>query len=177
MTLLNWIERINAAIGKAVSFLIWAGIVVLCFEVVARYVFNSPTIWAHGYTQRIFGAYFVMIGAYTLIRGSHVRVDLMTKTRWPRFNAFLDLMNCLFLIVWGSVLIWEGWWFFDDAWRFGELDDSVLRHSMWPIKLSLFLGATMITLQGLVEAVRAVILIINPEADVRRPEPELLGGA
>lgn len=134
MRLLRQIENINIMIGKAISFLIWIGIVVLCWEVVARYVFGAPTIWAHGYTQRIFGAYFVLVGAYTLIRRNHVRVDLLLNTRSPRFTAFLDLINCIFLIIWGSVLIWEGFWLFEDAWRFNELDDSVLRHPMWPIK-------------------------------------------
>jgi TRAP-type mannitol/chloroaromatic compound transport system permease small subunit len=41
---------------------------------------------------------------------------------------------------------------------------------MWPIKLSLFLGAVLITAQGIVEAIRSVILIINPDADVKRSE-------
>jgi TRAP-type mannitol/chloroaromatic compound transport system permease small subunit len=63
MRLLRQIENINILIGKAIFFLIWIGIVVLCWEVVARYVFGSPTIWAHGYTQRIFGTYFVLVGA------------------------------------------------------------------------------------------------------------------
>ena len=166
MTLLRRIEYINVLIGKAVSFLIWIGIVVLCWEVVARYVFGAPTIWAHGYTQRIFGAYFVMVGAYTLIRRNHVRVDLLLGTASPRFNAFLDLVNCAFLIIWGVVLVWEGFWLFEDARRFNELDDSVLRHPMWPIKLSLFLGALLITVQGVIEAVRSLVLIVNPDADI-----------
>ena len=166
MTLLRRIEYINVLIGKAVSFLIWIGIVVLCWEVVARYVFGAPTIWAHGYTQRIFGAYFVMVGAYTLIRRNHVRVDLLLGTASPLFNAFLDLVNCAFLIIWGVVLVWEGFWLFEDAWRFNELDDSVLRHPMWPIKLSLFLGALLITAQGVIEAVRSLVLIVNPDADI-----------
>ena len=166
MKLLRRIEYINVLIGKAVSFLIWIGIVVLCWEVVARYVFGAPTIWAHGYTQRIFGAYFVMVGAYTLNRRNHVRVDLLLGTASPRFNAFLDLVNCAFLIIWGVVLVWEGFWLFEDAWRFNELDDSVLRHPMWPIKLSLFLGALLITVQGVIEAVRSLVLIVNPDADI-----------
>ncbi len=172
MTLLRRIEDFNVLIGKAVSFLIWIGIVVLCWEVVARYVFGAPTIWAHGYTQRIFGAYFVMVGAYTFIRRNHVRVDLLLGTRSPRFNAFLDLVNCAFLIIWGVVLVWEGYWLFDDAWRYNELDDSVLRHPMWPIKLSLFLGALLITVQGVIEAIRSLVLIINPDADIRPAEAQ-----
>jgi TRAP-type mannitol/chloroaromatic compound transport system permease small subunit len=40
MIVLRTIHALNRAIGKAVSFLIWAGIVVLCYEVVARYAFG-----------------------------------------------------------------------------------------------------------------------------------------
>ncbi|MFU8899171.1 MAG: TRAP transporter small permease subunit, partial [Roseinatronobacter sp.] len=77
MILLKGIDKLNAAIGKAISLLILVGIVVLCYEVVARYIFGQPTLWAHGYTQRIFGSYFVLVGAYTLLRKDHVRVDIL----------------------------------------------------------------------------------------------------
>ncbi|MBT52729.1 MAG: transporter [Mameliella sp.] len=171
MILFRLIDQINIVIGKTVSYLIWAGIVVLCFEVVARYGFGQPTLWAHGYTQRIFGAYFVLVGAYTLIKRDHVRVDIFINTRSPRVNAGLDLFNYAFLILWGYVLTREGWLFFEDAWSFNERDDSALGHPMWPIKLSLFVGASLITLQGIVEAIRSLVLIFNPNADVKRSEP------
>lgn len=170
MIVLRLIDRINILIGKGVSYLIWAGILVLCYEVVARYGFGQPTLWAHGYTQRIFGAYFVLVGAYTLIRRDHVRVDILLNTRSPRVNAALDLFNYAFLILWGVILTREGWLFFDDAWSFNERDDSALGHPMWPIKLALFLGAALITLQGIAEAIRSLVLLINPEADVKRSE-------
>ena len=166
MTVLRLVDAFNEAIGKAVSLLIWAGIVVLCYEVVARYAFEQPTLWAHGYTQRIFGAYFVLVGAYTLLRNDHVRVDLLLNTGSPRRRAFLDFINFAFLVLWGAVLSYEAFWFFEDSWRFNEVDDSALRHPMWPPKLALFVGVALITLQGLVELLRALIRIINPEADV-----------
>lgn len=165
---LGLIDRFNTAVGKLASMLIWAGIIVLCWEVVARYVFGSPTIWAHGYTQRIFGTYFMLIGAYTLVRGDHVRIDLLLNTRSPRLNAALDILNYAFLIVWGTALAWEGFWLFEDAWRFGEADDSILRHPMWPIKFMLFAGAALITLQGLVEMARSLLLVFGNKADVEQ---------
>jgi TRAP-type mannitol/chloroaromatic compound transport system permease small subunit len=168
MIVLRAVDQFNIAVGKAVSFLIWAGIVVLCTEVVARYVFGQPTLWAHGYTQRIFGSYFVLVGAYTLIRNDHVRVDLLLNAASPRWRAFLDLINFAFLILWGVILSYEAFWFFEDSWRFNEVDDSALRHPMWPVKLALFLGVVLITVQGLVEAIRAVIRIIDPYADAGR---------
>lgn len=171
MILLRAIDRVNIAIGKTVSLLIIAGIVVLVYEVVARYVFGQPTIWAHGYTQRIFGAYFVLVGAYTLIRNEHVRVDIVLNAVTPRGRAFLDLVNMAFLIMWGAVLSWEAFWFFEDSWRFNEKDDSALRHPLWPVKLAMFLGVFVITVQGVVEAIRALILIVNPTLDLRRVHP------
>jgi TRAP-type mannitol/chloroaromatic compound transport system permease small subunit len=171
MFLLRLIDRFGLLMGRLVSFLVWAGIVVLCWEVVARYVFGAPTIWAHGYTQRIFGAYFVLVGAYTLIRRDHVRIDLLINGSRPRVNAALDLVNYVFLIVWGVALTWEGFWFFEDAWRYGDLDDSVLQHPMWPIKLCLFAGAALITLQASAEAIRSLVLMANPQADVMRSAP------
>ncbi|PXW82698.1 TRAP-type mannitol/chloroaromatic compound transport system permease small subunit [Ruegeria sp. P4] len=158
------IDKLNEYIGKTVSFLIWAGIAVLCFEVVARYLFGQPTIWAHGYTQRIFGSYFVLIGAYTMVRSEHVRVDILLTPNAPRRKALLDLLNCAFLILWGIVLTMEGWRFFLDAWSYGEVDDSVLGHPMWPPKLALFIGSALITLQGAVEALRALHALISPTA-------------
>ncbi|SFQ67050.1 TRAP-type mannitol/chloroaromatic compound transport system, small permease component [Roseivivax halotolerans] len=170
MKVLKVIDAFNESLGKFVSFLIWAGIVVLCFEVVARYVYQQPTIWAHGYTQRIFGAYFVLVGAYTLLRKDHVRVDLLLNIGSQRWRAFLDLLNFGFLVLWGAVLSYEAFWFFEDSWRFNEVDDSALRHPMWPVKLAMFVGVTAITLQGLAEAVRSIVLIFNPTADVGRKD-------
>lgn len=158
------IDRTSILIGQGVSFLIWIGIVILCFEVVARYVFGQPTIWAHGYTQRIFGAYFILIGAYTLVKGEHVRVDILLTPGPSRRNAFLDLINYAFLILWGSVLTSEGWRFFMDAWTYGEVDDSALGHVMWPPKLALFIGSLLITIQGVNEAVKALLALISPQS-------------
>lgn len=161
--LIRAIDRLNIAIGQGVSFLIWIGIAVLCFEVVARYVFDAPTIWAHGYTQRIFGSYFILIGAYTLVQRDHVRVDILLTPEPSRRNAALDLINYAFLILWGAVLTIEGWRFFLDAWKWAEVDDSALRHAMWPPKLALFIGSLLITLQGVNEAVKSILYLISPK--------------
>ena len=80
MKLLQAIDAINVGLGRFVSFLLWVGIVVLCYEVVARYIFEQPTLWAHSYTQRIFGSYFVLVGAYTL------RANKSETIEWLKFT-------------------------------------------------------------------------------------------
>lgn len=168
MALLAWVDRFNIAFGKLFSYLIWFGIGIIVLEVVLRYVFNMPTVWGPGYTQRIFGSYFVLIGAYTLIQGGHVRVDILLNTRSPRWNALLDFINYAVLVIWTSALVYEGWYFFEDAWLFNETDDSALGHPMWPVKLALFAGVLVIALQGVVELIRSVVLFVRPDLDVKK---------
>lgn len=160
--MLQGLHFFNEIVGKLVSYLIWIGALILAFEVVARYAFNSPTIWAHGYTQRVFGAYFILIGAFTLIRGYHVRVDLLMSKSPSLRNNLLDLVNYTFLVVWAFVLTSEGWILFYDAWAYGELDNSALKQVMWPAKFSLFFGGLIILLQGSAELISCILRLINP---------------
>lgn len=167
MRFLQWVDRLNIAVGRFISYLIWIGMAIIVLEVIQRYVFNSPSVWAPGYTQRIFAAYFILIGAYTLIQGGHVRVDLLLNTRSPRWNNFADLLNFTVLVIWAGAMSYEAWYYFIDSWQFNELDDSALRHPMWPVMLSLFVGVVLITLQGVVGMIRSTVLTVAPDLNVK----------
>ncbi|MGR3701344.1 MAG: TRAP transporter small permease subunit [Paracoccaceae bacterium] len=164
MLILEAINRLNSFVGKLVSYAIWIGMAVVVYEVVMRYAFNAPTAWAQGYTQRIFACYFILIGAYTLIERGHVRVDLLLNRRSAHWNAILDIFNYAILLLWTGALAYEGWFYFNDAWRFGELDDSALGHVIWPVKLALLVGVLLMALQGVAEIARAGITLCRPEA-------------
>lgn len=135
--------------GKAFSYLIYAGTAILFLEVILRYFFNAPTVWVHGYSQRIFGSYFILIGAFTLLRGGHVRIDLFYNRFSLKGRAFLDMVNYAFLIVWGYVLIKEGWLFFMRSYAIRQVDEMILAHPVYPVKFLLVVGAVLIFVQGI----------------------------
>lgn len=168
MNPIRLIDSFNQITGKLVSYFVWAGMAIVVYEVIARYVFNAPSVWAPGYTQRVFAGYFILIGAYTLIKGGHVRVDILLNTRSPRWNAFADFINYLALTIWTLALTYEAWYYFMDAWQFNEVDDSALRHPMWPVNLALFLGSALILTQGLSGLLTSALEFINPK--LRREE-------
>jgi len=155
-TVLKAIESITNWSGKIVSYLVWIGAIMLSWEVVARYWFNAPTVWAHGYSQRLFGTYFILIGAFTLLRGGHVRVDLITSRFSFKTRKLFDLLNYGFLILWAVVLIREGWLFFLDSWSMREVDEMVLAHPVYPYKFMLLLGSVLILLQGVVSVIETI---------------------
>lgn len=162
MKALVWIDRLNLLIGKVVSVAVWVGAAVLVWEVVSRYVFDHPTIWAHGYTQRIFACYFILIGAYTLLKDGHVRVDIFLVNRGPRGRALLDALNYTFLLIWCGAMTYEGWNFFQEALLWNEKDDSALAHPLWPVKLCLVIASGLVSLQAFAGLVRSFAGAVNP---------------
>lgn len=162
MRLLHWIDQASTFVGKFASYAIWIGMVFVCYEVVMRYVFGSQTVWVQGYMQRLFGAYFILVGAYALVQRAHVRVDLILNNASPRRAALLDIVNYAVLLVWMAALTWEAWLFLVDSWRFNERDETALGYPLWPVKLALLVGAVLMALQGMAELVRSVLQLINP---------------
>jgi TRAP-type mannitol/chloroaromatic compound transport system permease small subunit len=145
------VEAISLYSGKCVAWIIYAGILMLAYEVVARYFFNSPTMWVHGYTQRLFGSYFILIGAYTFINKGHVRIDLISMRFSEKGKKILDMINCAFLIVWSGVMVPFSWNFFMRSYRMNEVDEMVLSHPIWWVKFMIVLGMFLICLQGVGE--------------------------
>lgn len=149
--------------GKVTSYLVWIGAIMLSWEVVSRYFFNAPTVWAHGYTQRIFGVYFIMIGAFTLLKDGHVRVDLITQRFSFRTKIGFDILNYVILLIWCAVLLKEGWLFFLSSLDLKEVDEMVLAHPVYPFKFILIVGVVLIALQGTSFLISSFIALIRGE--------------
>lgn len=155
------VDRISEWSGKIVSFVIYIGILMLVFEVVARYFFDSPTIWAHGYSQRLFGSYFILVGAFTLLKDAHVRVDIIYQRFSLRVRALLDILNYALLILWTSVLVKEGITFFLNSWEIREADEMALAHPVYPVKFLLVVGVVLILMQGITRLMMSCITLVK----------------
>ena len=82
------------------------GVPLYACELVGRSFFESLTIWAHGFPQRIFGSYFFIVGVvYTLLKDGHAQVDIIYQQFSLKKRAFLDLVNYTLLLIWSFVLM------------------------------------------------------------------------
>lgn len=168
MKILYRLDVLNEHIGRLVSWLIWIGAAILVYEVVMRYAMNSPTSWAHGYTQRIFGSYFILLGTFTLLRRGHVRIDLFLRAEGTRTRAVQDIFNYGMLLIWMLALAYEGWAFLQESILWEEVDESGLGHPLWPPKLMLFLGASLMAVQAVVEIIHSALVLLRLDAGVQR---------
>ena len=138
-------------------------VLILCYEVTARYVFDNPTIWAHE-SSMMLGVFLVTIGwSFVHLRKGHVRVDVFYARMSPKVRAMVDI-GCflvfflplmLVLIYASGVMAWEAYIF-----------DEVLMASFWyppalPIRLVVVIGLSTFLLQGLADFARDVHLVLK----------------
>ncbi len=97
-SILLFIDRLSAGVGKAFGWCIIIMTLGTCYEVLVRYVLKAPTNWAFDLSYFMYGALFMMAGAYTLSRNGHVRGGLPYRM-WPsRVQASVDLvLFCAFM--------------------------------------------------------------------------------
>ena len=159
--LLHTADRISTWVGKTVSWLIVALMLMVVAEVFKRYALNAPTAWAFDISYILYGALFLMCGAYALSRNGHVRGDVLYGFFSPRLQAGLDLALYLLFFIPGIIaLVWAGYNFAADSWAIKE-HSSVTADGppLYHFKTVIPIAGAMILLQGLVEIVRCVVCL------------------
>jgi TRAP-type mannitol/chloroaromatic compound transport system permease small subunit len=145
----RWVSRLNGLVGEFVAYWSLLAVGVYYYEVMARYVFNSPTNWAHESMFLMFGMQYLLAGGFVLREGAHVRVDVLYMHLSARSKALVDLATSTFFFIFMLTLLLTGWTFFMDAYNVKEVSFTEWGIQYWPVKLSLSLGALLLLLQGI----------------------------
>ncbi|GAB4352759.1 MAG: hypothetical protein Kow0026_10520 [Oricola sp.] len=111
----NWIDRLSLFCGEYVAYWAVIAVFVYYFEVISRYVFNSPTNWAHEAMYLMFGMQYLVAGAYAMLTESHVRVDVFYAEMSPRRKAWTDLITSVFFFIFAGTLLFTSYKFAMDA--------------------------------------------------------------
>ena len=101
----NWIDRLSLFAGEFVSYWAVIAVFVYYYEVIARYVFNSPTSWAHESMYLMFGMQYLIAGSYAMLTESHVRVDIFYAPLRRTRKAWVDLATSVFFFIFAGTLL------------------------------------------------------------------------
>ena len=122
------------------------------YEVVARYFFNNPTIWAVDLTEYSL-VYITMLGAPWVLRDrAHTRVEIVVERLRPRVRRILGILVPLVAVVGAVVLAWEGAWETWDSYRGGHAELKAWRVPRWPLILPIFIGGVLLVIEFLRQA-------------------------
>ena len=155
------INLVNDWIGRIASFAVLGILAVIVTEVVLRRLFHSPQIWTMDVICMTFGCYIIMVCAYGFQKKAFVAVDVLYARLKPLAQNILHLITYLvFFVPFVFVLVPESFGFFIRSYVSGERGYSVWAPPAWPVKLALFVGMTLLALQGISEMLKCVNGII-----------------
>ena len=160
-TYISVVDRISTAIGKAFGWFILIMTFGTSYEVFVRYVLDDPTTWAYDISYNMYGALFIMAGAYTLSRNAHVRGDVIYRL-WPtRVQAGIDLaLYFLFFLPGVLALTFAGYHYAGDSWRYHEVSVySPTDIPIYPLKTLIPVAGATLLLQGIAEIFRCIICL------------------
>ena len=132
------------------------------YEVVARYVFNSPTNWVHESMFLMFGMQYMLAGAYAYREDRHVRVDIFYANFSRRGKAIADIVTSVFFFIFILTMLWTGARFAIDAIN-SEVSFTEWGVQYWPVKLTIPIGAGAARAAGLSKLIKDIVFVVTRE--------------
>lgn len=171
---IDFADRLSGWFGKSFAWLVVLMTLGMSYEVVVRYIFNSPTPWAYELSYIMYGSLFMVGGAYTLSRGGHVRGDFVYRM-WPvRVQGGVDLVLYVLFFFPGIIaLIFTGWKYAARSIGYAEVSaNSPAGIPIYQFKAILVLAGVLLFIQGLAEVCRSIIAIRDGVWHVAAPDVE-----
>lgn len=176
-----FVDKISTWFGQAFSWLAVGLTVLITWEVFSRYFLDKPHSWAFDVMIMMYGAMFMMAGAYTLSKSGHVRGDVLYSFFEPRTQAGVDLVLYILFFIPGVVaLVWAGYIYAGESWAIKEhssitADGPPLYH----FKTIIPMAGALLLMQGFVEILRCIVCLRegawpSREADVEEVDVEKL---
>lgn len=162
------IDAINEQVGRAVSWLNLVLVILVCFDVVIRYMFNQTAAWINELEWHLFAVVFLLGAGYTLKHDRHVRVDLFFTNFSKKDQALVNFIgSLLFLIPWSAIICYFAFSYSLDSWQMGETSPDPGGLPMrYVVKFAMVLGMFLLFLQGISSLIHAALLLSNKEEEV-----------
>jgi len=140
-------DKIIMFLGKAASYMMPVLAFIVVYEVVARYIFDAPTIWAYDLSLFLFGYIAALGGAYAQQKRAHINVDILYLTVSPKvkniFNVISFSLGIFFLIIIFYVSIGK----FQEALEFDFRRQSEWAPPMWHFWVMLCIASGLFIMQ------------------------------
>ncbi|BES69487.1 hypothetical protein RE428_05050 [Marinobacter nanhaiticus D15-8W] len=155
---IDWISEHS---GVFVAFWTVNAVCFYFFEVVMRYIFNMPTIWVHEASFLLLGMQYLLAGAFALLHGAHVRVDVLYNLLPERGQVGMDIFTSMFFFIFALALAITSWTFFQNSYSMHETTVETWGIQYYPVKAMMLLGAILILLAGVSKLIKDIALFIR----------------
>ena len=152
------IDNLSDWSGKIFSYMVYPLVGGIAYEVIARYLFMAPTVWAYDMTYMLYGSIFMLGAAYTLLNKGHIRTDMLYGKWPPRKQGKIDAILYLVLFFPGMIFyLIAGIDYAAHSWTTNEKASmSPWMPIIYPFKTVIPLTALMLLIQGVSEFIKSM---------------------
>ncbi len=158
---LTLIDGFNAKVGKITAFIMIPTLICICFEIISRYVFVLPTVWASELMIYFCAILYILGAAWTLQVGRHVKIDMVWGKASPRGRRMLDIITFPFFALYMTLLIWVGFEFAMESISLKETSGTPWDPPIYPIKTIFVVGTVMLLMQGVAKLIRDIHFVLT----------------
>ncbi|KGF69037.1 sugar transporter [Hoeflea sp. BAL378] len=154
------IDRINEFVGRNVSWLVLAAVLISAGNATIRKMFDmSSNAWLE-VQWYLFGAVFMLAAGYTLRKNEHVRIDVLAGSLSKRSRDWIDLIgHFVFLLPFCLMMTYLAWPFFWRSFKSGEMSSNAGGLIIWPAKAVVLAGFLLLTAQAVSEIIKRIAII------------------
>ena len=157
------VNTLSEGVGRTMSWLTLAMVVVTFVVVILRYLFNIGWIAMQETVTWMHALVFMLGAAYTLRHDGHVRVDIFYRNASRRTKAWIDLLGTLLLLLPACIYIgWFSWGYVADSWAVQEASkETGGLPGLFLLKSSMLVMAGLLILQGLAQALTSLLVLLG----------------
>ena len=160
------IDALNERVGKTIYWLVLVAVLVSAGNAIIRKLFNMSSNAFLEAQWYLFSAVFLLCSGFTLLRNEHVRIDVITGRLSPRAQAWIDVFGTIFFLLPMAILfIYLSWPVFIRTYVHHEISTNAGGLWVWPARVLVPIGFTLLTLQGLSELIKRIAFLTGKGPD------------
>ena len=153
---MNYYDKIVKYSGYLASALFIAIGFIVSYEVIMRYLFNSPTIWVNEVSRflQIWATYLAL--TYSFHKQDFIRITVIYDRLNEAGKKILDFISFIFILIFSSFVVYFGWLIAYDSLKVGRTSSTILDVPSFLTELAIPLCFAFLVLRVILEAIKYI---------------------
>ena len=150
---MNYYNKLVKYSGYLASALFIAIGFIVSYEVIMRYLFNSPTIWVNEVSRflQIWATYLAL--TYSFHKQDFIRITVIYDRLNENGKKILDFISFIFILIFSSFVVYYGWRIAYDSLKVGRTSSTILDVPSFLTELAIPLCFAILVLRVILEVI------------------------
>ena len=153
---MNYYDKLVKYSGYLASALFITIGFIVSYEVIMRYLFNSPTIWVNEVSRflQIWATYLAL--TYSFHKNDFIRITVIYDRLNDKGKKILDFISFIFILIFSSFVVYYGWLIAYDSLKVGRTSSTILDVPSFLTEVAIPLCFAFLVLRVVLEAIKYI---------------------